>query len=296
MYKVHLSPLGDRANLVKGARIQYQAASWGLALTVTLGLSLFGSKYSRAAEITLGKEMPSPEVEYRILPAQKANALIRLDDRPRTASADAAQAKEPVRILSRAESKPQPPAEAKIEPQTPINIEPLPSSDNLSLAVKQVTAAQEPPTQTKRLPIASAPAIDPAVVALDRTGMRPLDEVTVDIRISSGPLPPDRTSELESGTVDPFAYARTDLYVAFQWEPPSVLHGPLYFEDVPLVYYGQTRRPYLQPVICGVKFAGNVLALPYKMCMNPPRSLVYTLRTYPRPGTEMPCLHQCILK
>jgi len=308
----------DFAGLVKGSTTRPRWVSWALALSMTLALQPWRSNCSHAAEIVIGKNAPSPEVEYRILPGTAANALIRLNDQPQstvtTSTANSTIAKPapakstnepaPVRIVMdkpAAQSQPQtatkkPKLQTEARIASPASIESQPVTKSASFSLEPITAAPDSQPQTNRLPVAPAPALDPAVVALDRSGMRPLDELGINIRPSQGPMPADRSNLLESGTVDPFAYARTDSSVSFQWEPPAVLHGPLYFEDVPLVYYGQTRAPYLQPVICGVKFAENVLLLPYKMCVNPPGHLVFNLRTYPRPGTAMPCLHQCILK
>ncbi len=124
--------------------------------------------------------------------------------------------------------------------------------------------------------------------------LKPLSAVNVDIRTSSGPLPSDRSGMLTIGTVNPLAYARTNSFMVFQWEAPSITHTPLYFEDVPLEHFGQTHSEILQPAISTVRFALDVLLLPYKMSLDPPWERSYNLRTYPRPATLVPVVHQTL--
>ena len=77
----------------------------------------------------------------------------------------------------------------------------------------------------------------------------------------------------------------------FNWKASGAVHRPLYFEDVPVERYGQTRGKLLQPVISGARFFATIPLLPYKMTMQPPRRCVYALGYY-RPGTCAPPMQQ----
>ncbi len=58
----------------------------------------------------------------------------------------------------------------------------------------------------------------------------------------------------------------------------SAAHMPVYFEEEQLERNG-TGKPMLQPLISGAHFFGNVVSLPYKMVVEPPRRTRYY--TYP---------------
>ncbi len=73
------------------------------------------------------------------------------------------------------------------------------------------------------------------------------------------------------------------------WKASSICHKPLYFEDVNLERYGHTAGPIVQPVLSGAHFFANVVALPYKMGINPPTECRYPLGFY-RPGDCAPWL------
>jgi hypothetical protein len=125
-------------------------------------------------------------------------------------------------------------------------------------------------------------------------GLRPLSEITTDIAPSRGPLPDDRSDVLVVSTINPMCFSRTDSLIRYEWEAPVVCHRPLYFQDVPLEHFGQSCAPCVQPAISAAKFLGNVLILPYRVALDPPSRPTYNLRTYPRPGTPVPCLRQTI--
>ncbi len=119
-------------------------------------------------------------------------------------------------------------------------------------------------------------------------GLRPIGQITTNIAPPRGPLPGDRSGVLVVSPINPWAVARGNSLVQYQWEAPVVCHGPLYFDDVPLEHFGQSPCPWLQPALSAVRFTGNVIILPYKMALDHPRTPTYTLREYPRPDRRLP--------
>ncbi len=73
----------------------------------------------------------------------------------------------------------------------------------------------------------------------------------------------------------------------YAWTASALCHKPLYFEEVQLERYGHTAGPLKQPLISGAHFFLNIVALPYKMGINPPLECQYPLGYY-RPGDCAP--------
>lgn len=124
---------------------------------------------------------------------------------------------------------------------------------------------------------------------LNEDGLKPISEVTLDIRPEEGELPRDLAAAkfLDAGEVRhlPGTNRPWPLY-EFWWEAPAVCHRPLYFEEVNLERYGYSYGRN-QPFLSGAHFFGKVLALPYLMTAEPHRDCVYTLGHYP-PGSYAP--------
>ncbi len=180
-------------------------------------------------------------------------------------------------------------------PPTPIALQPL--AQGVSRVLQSVagltsTGYTQPPARPGQIPI-PMPLVRPQQVTVPG-GLRPLSDITTDIAPPGGPLPKDRSDVLVVGTNNPMFYARSANLVRYQWEAPVVCHRPLYFQDVPLEHFGQSCCPCLQPAISAAKFLGNVLILPYRVALDPPCSETYNLRTYPRPGTPVPCLRETL--
>ena len=111
--------------------------------------------------------------------------------------------------------------------------------------------------------------------------LKPISEITCDIRPEAGELP--KECPIERETYQPRDFAMT----TFTWKASSLCHKPLYFEDVHLERYGHSWGPYLQPLVSGAHFFATVPILPYKMGMYPPHECMYTLGYY-RPGSCAP--------
>jgi len=75
--------------------------------------------------------------------------------------------------------------------------------------------------------------------------------------------------------------------LTFTWKASSLCHKPLYFEDVELERYGHAAGPWVQPLLSGAHFFGDVLLLPYNTSLNPPLECQYALGYY-RPGDCAP--------
>lgn len=73
----------------------------------------------------------------------------------------------------------------------------------------------------------------------------------------------------------------------FWWVPAESSYWPLYFDDVPLERYGQTRSRLLQPGLSGVHFFGSIVVLPCKMLIDHPCRQISQLGYY-RPGSCAP--------
>ncbi len=129
-----------------------------------------------------------------------------------------------------------------------------------------------------------------------RTGsvFKPLGEIHATIKDDGLRLPPDCSSlhftSQKSGSEPRFL---TDL--EYHWAPTNFFHMPTYFDDVPLERYGQSKYPFLQPVISGTKFVLQVPAVPYKMGIDRPHACITTLGHRP-PGDCVPCIRQRLPK
>jgi hypothetical protein len=124
-----------------------------------------------------------------------------------------------------------------------------------------------------------------------RWDRKPLSSITFDVVPPSRLVPPDVATDEFFRTIPGQAYrgaVRGELYRAFHWAPSGLRHQPLYFEETALERHGQTHSPLLQPLISGAHFFGSAIILPYKIGLDCPHKLVYTLG-YDRPGSPARC-------
>ncbi len=113
-----------------------------------------------------------------------------------------------------------------------------------------------------------------------------IEEINIDIREKSGSAPEDIAAKLMgslSGQWSSFDPAPK----MFCWAAPDIRYQPLYFEDVPLERYGQTRGTRLQTVGSAAHFFTSVALWPYHMCHDSPGSCDYPLG-FCRPGDDVP--------
>ena len=77
----------------------------------------------------------------------------------------------------------------------------------------------------------------------------------------------------------------------YAWAAPNIKHNPLYFEDVALERYGQTKGLFRQPVASGLHFLKSAAFLPYHSIYDPVHSCDGPLG-YCRPGSHVNCVSQ----
>ncbi|HUT12001.1 MAG TPA: hypothetical protein VMY42_15985 [Thermoguttaceae bacterium] len=118
---------------------------------------------------------------------------------------------------------------------------------------------------------------------------KPIASVGVDIGLSTGKPVPNlaegRFPPMEAAEEDPAERGWTGYL--YHWEPSSLCHRPLYFEEINLERYGYSCCRIGQPLLSGAHFFATVPLLPYKAAVEPPRECVYTLGHY-RPGNCVP--------
>ena len=159
----------------------------------------------------------------------------------------------------------------------------VPTEQETETGPKPGTAAEQssaPQTLTLAEELgARAPDLDYECPSLE--DLKPIGEITYRTTPQSGELP--RDCVLSESKYEPRTWAET----TFMWKASALCHKPLYFEDVQVERYGHSWGPLVQPVMSGAHFFGNVLALPYKLGMDPPWECQYTLGYY-RPGNCAP--------
>ena len=115
----------------------------------------------------------------------------------------------------------------------------------------------------------------------EKPNLKPISEVTSDIKAPEGPLP-------HSCPLKEDEYRNRDWgCTVFTWKASGACHKPLYFDENSLERYGHSWGPYIQPVISQAHFFVTVPLMPYKMGVEPPRECLYSLGYY-RPGSCAP--------
>lgn len=112
-------------------------------------------------------------------------------------------------------------------------------------------------------------------------------EINVDIREYHAKSPQDQSGMLTSTMTAPRASAEK----VFAWTAPNIRYQPLYFEDVALERYGQTKGPYRQSFSSAGRFLKSAVALPKAMSVDHPASCDSPLG-FCRPGSKTPCVEQ----
>jgi hypothetical protein len=124
-------------------------------------------------------------------------------------------------------------------------------------------------------------ARESTVPSLPVAQLKPLSHISLDVLHRDEPHPPILDEQLATEDVRRGREDRGFGWQNFAWWPSKLSHDPLYFEDVALERYGQTRC--LQPAWSAAHFFGNVVVLPYKMGLDHPHECIYTLG-YARAG------------
>ena len=133
------------------------------------------------------------------------------------------------------------------------------------------------------------PPVRPAPKDCFKPTFKSLHNIELNIQ-SSKQKPTDCSNHLFTKTTTHLP-SRMQTARTFHWEATDFSHQPLYFDNVPLERYGQTRSPLLQPFISGAHFFGTLPVLPYKMGIDRYKDKIYTLGYY-RSGSFAPCTRQ----
>lgn len=145
---------------------------------------------------------------------------------------------------------------------------------------------------------------EPAVQ--DKTKIRPgsdfgdswpakeLKDIRVDIRELNTTIPEDRSSQL-IGFSEKQWTEFTPTPKVFAWASPEIRYQPLFFEDVALERYGQTRPPLRQTARSAVHMTKAFFMFPSNMCQDGIYRCDYPLG-YCRPGNmiDYTIERQCI--
>lgn len=131
----------------------------------------------------------------------------------------------------------------------------------------------------------SGERISPMPPGADVTAVKPLRDISFDVRVS-GQAPPNVA--VPSGgsvqTVGGREVQRGFADTIYFWQASNMVHRPLYYEQRYVERYGANFGP-MQPIASGVQFAADTALLPAKMLVHPPCECVYSLG-YGRPGSS----------
>ena len=112
---------------------------------------------------------------------------------------------------------------------------------------------------------------------------RSIQEVRVDASEYGSKIPEDRSNNLFANSKR-FGVQLPATDKTFAWAAPNIRYQPLYFEDVSLERYGQTKGLIRQPFVSAIKAFGGGAVLPLRALRDNPYSCDSPLG-YCRPGS-----------
>lgn len=119
---------------------------------------------------------------------------------------------------------------------------------------------------------------------------KPMSSLSVDIRETSPEAPRDRSNNFTSAYADTWStYAPAP--VGYAWTSPNIRYQPLFFENVKLERYGQTRGPWREVFDSSAHFGASFFLLPYHARFDHVRSCDYPLG-FCRPGNYVASTRQ----
>ncbi len=162
-------------------------------------------------------------------------------------------------------------------------------SDRSELTSMQISADQDPVPEGESDQTGIVRVVDGQryEIALLST---PLELIEVDIRDFSRVQPTDRSFELHSGVYGSY-YPRPYMPLGVYWCGADIRYQPLYFEDVVLERYGQTRHDLIQPYFSAARFFISTGLLPLNMLSEHPYDCDFPLG-YCLPGNCTPPMYQ----
>lgn len=134
---------------------------------------------------------------------------------------------------------------------------------------------------------------DDKISDLFKKGQWPLKgirAISLDIREKGDEAPEDVASGLVNSQAGRWNSFNASPKV-FAWAAPNIRYQPLYFEDVALERYGQTKGHCRQAAHSAVHFFTSAVLLPLHMHHERPASCDYPLG-FCRPGADVPYTHK----
>ena len=125
----------------------------------------------------------------------------------------------------------------------------------------------------------------PPSVPMTTWNLKPMSSIRPGMRPVKGKSPADQSQQLTDRGSMPIANSNK----VFAWAAPDFSHKPLYFEDVALERYGQTRGIIRQPFVSGFHYLKSAVFLPYYSLYDPINSCDGPLG-YCRPGESVNCV------
>ena len=125
----------------------------------------------------------------------------------------------------------------------------------------------------------------PPAVPITKWNLKPMSSITPGLTPVSGKSPADLSWQLTSRGSMPIVNSDK----LFAWAAPDFNYKPLYFEDVALERYGQTRGFIRQPFVSGFHYLKSAAFLPYYTLFDPIDSCDGPLG-YCRPGERVNCV------
>jgi len=126
--------------------------------------------------------------------------------------------------------------------------------------------------------------LQPKSTPMTTWNLKPMSSISASLRRVDGTSPADQSWQLTSRGSMPHA----NTGKLFAWAAPDIRYKPLYFEDVALERYGQTRGVFRQPFASGFHFLKSATFLPYYSLYDPVNSCDGPLG-YCRPGVRVNC-------
>lgn len=125
----------------------------------------------------------------------------------------------------------------------------------------------------------------PPTAPMTMWSLKPMASISPGIRPIDGKSPADQSWQLTQR--DSMPIVSSDKL--FAWAAPNFSYKPLFFEDVALERYGQTRGFIRQPFVSGIHFLKSATFLPYYSLYDPVNSCDGPLG-YCRPGDCVDCV------
>lgn len=119
---------------------------------------------------------------------------------------------------------------------------------------------------------------------------KPMSSLTVDVQEFSAKAPMDKSNQLTDAYTDTWS-TFSPMPIGYAWTAPNIRYQPLFFENVRLERYGQTRGPWREVGDSSLHFFGSLALLPYHARFDDRLGCDYPLG-FCRPGNRVPATRQ----